>query len=60
MSGVENDPTKSAIIARVNPDNNLPTSQTYRQPDLPKGAQGLSSTTTAVNDANFHLSEPKK
>ena len=60
MSGVEGDSTRSSIIALVNPDNNLPTSQAYRQPAVLPAAECLNSTITAVNEANFNLSEPEK
>ncbi|KAI2500371.1 hypothetical protein MHU86_14114 [Fragilaria crotonensis] len=46
--------------AHVNPDNNLPTSQAYRQPAVLPAAKCLNSTITAVNDANFNISEPEK
>lgn len=52
--------SRSAVIARVNPDNNLPTSQAYRQTAMAAAAEGLSSTIATVNESNFNLSEPEK
>ena len=60
LSGIENNAARSLIVARVNPDNNLPTSQAYHQSAMPAAAEGLSTTITTVNDANFNLSEPEK
>ena len=60
MSGIEGDPNRSPIIALVNPENNLPTSQAYRQPAVLPAAECLNTTISAVNEANFNLSEPEK
>ena len=63
MSGSPNDPNLPAITAHVNPDNNLPTStsQAYRQEAAVRpAAECLNSTITAVNKANFNISEPEK
>jgi hypothetical protein len=60
MSGVPDDPNRSPIVAHVNPDNNLPTSQAYRQPAILPAAECLNATISAVNEANLNLSEPEK
>ncbi|KAI2491142.1 hypothetical protein MHU86_23428 [Fragilaria crotonensis] len=60
LSGSPDDATRPSITAHVNPDNNLPTSQAYRQPAVLPAAECLNSTITAVNDANFNISEPEK
>jgi GAG-pre-integrase domain len=60
MSVTPNDPNRPAIAAHVNPDNNLPTSQAYRRPAVRPAAECLNSTITAVNEANFNISEPEK
>ena len=46
MSGIEGDSNRSSIVALVNPDNNLPTSQASRQPAVLPAAECLNSTTT--------------
>ncbi|KAI2491271.1 hypothetical protein MHU86_23290 [Fragilaria crotonensis] len=60
MSGVPNDPNRSPIVAHVNPDNNLPTSQAYRQPAILPAAECLNATISAVNEANLNLSNLRK
>lgn len=61
MSGIDGDSSQSSsVVALVNPDNNLPTSQAYRQPAVLPAAECLNSTITAVNEANFNISEPEK
>ena len=61
ISGSPDDLTRPSIRAHVNPENNLPmTSQAYRQPAVLPAAECLNSTITAVNDANFNISEPEK
>ena len=60
LSGIEGDIERSTVIAHVNPDNNLPTSDAYRQTDTPKAAECLNATITAVNENNLNLSEPEK
>ncbi|KAI2495123.1 hypothetical protein MHU86_19397 [Fragilaria crotonensis] len=60
LSGIAGDPMRAMIVARVNPDNNLPTSEAHRQVDIPKAAECLNATITAVNKSNLNLSEPEK
>ena len=60
MSGIKGDSNRPSIVALVNPDNNLPTSQAYRQPAVLPAAECLNTTITAVNEANFNISEPEK
>ena len=60
LSGVDDDPTRPTLVARVNPDNNLPTSDAYRKNDTLRAAECLNATIAAVNESNFNLSEPEK
>ena len=60
LSGVPGCGERTTVTARVNPDNNLPTSQAHREKDLPQAAECLNSTITAVNDANVNLTKPEK
>ena len=60
LSGVPGCGDRTTVMARVNPDNNLPTSQAHREKDLPQAAECLNSTITAVNDANVNLTKPEK
>lgn len=60
LSGVPGCPDRTTVTARVNPDNNLPTSDAHREKDTPQAAECLNATITAVNDANINLSEPEK
>ena len=60
LSGIPGDPTRAMVVAHVNPDNNLPTSEAHRQVDIPKAAECLNATITAVNESNLNLSEPEK
>ena len=60
LSGIDGDPSRNPVVARVNPDNNLPTSEAYRYEDTLLAAEALNATITAVNDMNFNLTEPEK
>ena len=60
LSGVPGCPDRTSVTARVNPDNNLPTSAAHREQDTPQAAECLNATITAVNDSNLNLSEPEK
>ena len=60
LSGSNDHNTRGQVIARVNPDNNLPTSHTYCQASNPKGLEILNNTITTVSLENANLSEAKK
>jgi GAG-pre-integrase domain len=60
LSGIPDCPERTAVTARVNPDNNLPTSDAHREKDLPIAVAVLNATISAVNDANLNLTEPEK
>ena len=60
LSGIDGDPSRNPVVARVNPDNNLPTSEAYRHKDTLHAADALNATITAVNEMNFNLTEPEK
>jgi len=60
LSGIASDPTRGAVVAEVDPRNNLPTSMAYRYNDEMAKPQALQSTIVTVNAANINLSEPEK
>jgi hypothetical protein len=60
LSGESIDPTRGAVIAMINPSNNLPTSQFYSQSDINVPVQVLQTNLTTVNAENYNLSEPQK
>jgi hypothetical protein len=60
LSGIEGDPSRGAIVALVNPQNNLPTSGAFNASDPFKAADALISTISEVHDANHNLSESEK
>ena len=59
-SGSNDDDVRGQVIARVNPDNNLPTSHAYCQASIPKGLGILNNTITTVSLDNTNPSEAKK
>ena len=60
LSGIDGNPKRNPIVARVNPQNNLPTSEAYRHEDTVKAFECLNATIAAVNETNFNLTEPEK
>ena len=58
--GIKGDPSRGAVIALVNPQNNLPTSGAFNANDPFKAADALISTISEVHDANHNLSESEK
>ena len=60
LSGDNDDPTKGAVIVRVDPRSNLPTSQAYSYQDPPQAAAALEATITSVDQTNINLSEAEK
>ena len=60
LSGSNDDDTRGQVVARVNPDNNLPTSHAYCQALIPKGLEILNNTITTVSPDNANLSEAEK
>ena len=60
LSGSNDDDARGQVIARVNPDNNLPTSHAYCQASIPEGLEILNNTITTVSQDNANLSEAEK
>jgi hypothetical protein len=60
LSGLASDPTRGAVIAAVNPRNNLPMATSYRYDAVEAGPLALSAAISLTNDANTNLSEPEK
>jgi hypothetical protein len=54
------DETRGQLIARVNPDNNLPTSDAHRSSDTPKAVAALNITLNTVHESNLNLTEAEK
>ena len=54
------DETRGKIIARVDPDNNLPTSEAHRSSDTPKAVAALNLTLNTVHESNLNLTEAEK
>jgi hypothetical protein len=54
------DEARGEIIARVNPDKNLPTSEAHRCSDTPKAVAALNLTLNMVHRSNLNLTEAEK
>jgi hypothetical protein len=60
LSGTS-DEARGQLIARVDPDNNLPTSDAHRTSDTPKAVAALNITlNTPVHESNLNLAEAEK
>jgi hypothetical protein len=59
LSGTS-DETREQLIARINPDNNLPTSDAHRSSDTPKAVTALYITLNTVHESNLNLSKAEK
>ena len=60
LSGSQLDQGRGQVIARVKPDNNLPTSQAYHQSEIPKAIEALTGIITTVSQSNINLTEAEK
>ena len=60
LSGSALDASRGQVIARVNPDNNLPTSQAHRASDTPKAVAALNIALNTVHESNLNLTEAEK
>jgi len=60
LSGIDGDPSRSAVTAFVNPTNNIPSCTAFRLSAVQKVAAHLQSITTTVDPNNINLSEPEK
>jgi hypothetical protein len=54
------DEARGQGIARVNPENNLPTSDAHRSSDTPKAVAALNITLNTVHESNLNLTEAEK
>jgi hypothetical protein len=54
------DEARGQLIARVNPDINLPTSEVHRSSDTPKAVSALNITLNTVHESNLNLTEAEK
>jgi hypothetical protein len=59
LSGTS-DEARGQLIARVNHDNNLPTSDAHRSSDTPKAVAALNITQYTVHESNLNLTEAEK
>ena len=60
LSGEAGNPTRGSVIARVDPRNNLPTSDAHSHKDIAKAVAALEATLINVSDANHNLSDAEK
>jgi hypothetical protein len=54
------DEARGQLIARVNPENNLPTSDAHHSSDTPKAVAALNITLNTVYESNLNLTEAEK
>ena len=59
LSGTS-DAARGQLIARVNPENNLPTSDAHRSSDTPRAVAALNITLNTVHESNLNLTEAEK
>ena len=60
LSGIPGDLTRGELVALINPENNLPTSEAHSFKDTPIAVEALNVAISTVNDSNINLSEPEK
>ena len=60
LSGSALDPSRGQVVARVNPANNLPTSDAHCSVDTPKAVAALNFTLNTVHESNLNLTEAEK
>jgi hypothetical protein len=60
LSGLPSDPNRGAVIATVNPRNNLPMTTSYPYDVVREIPQALSAAINMTNEANTNLSAPEK
>jgi hypothetical protein len=61
LTGTSDDEARGEeIIARVNPDNDLHTSEAHRCSDAPKAVAALNLTLIMVHESNLNLAEAEK
>ena len=59
LSGTS-DETRGQLIARVNPENNLPTSDAHCSSDTPRAVAALNITLNTVHESNLNLTEAEQ
>ena len=60
LSGVSGEPTKGTMVARLNPENNIPMTMACKHQEIPTSVEALNAEMTVVSQANSNLTEPKK
>jgi hypothetical protein len=60
VSGLDSDSTRGAVVAIVNPRNNLPMTTSYRYDEIQAVPVALSAAIPSINEANIDLSDPEK
>ena len=60
LSGLSGDFTRNPVIARLDPSNNLPTTQVFHHSDPMTAIEALSTTLLVISNSNINLSEPEK
>ena len=60
LSGVSGEPTRGTVVARINPENNIPTTVACKYQGIPTSAEALNAEMTVVSQANSNLTEPEK
>ena len=60
LEGDASDPTRSSVLARINPENNLPTTTTYRPDAIKEALLVLNTTISTVHKENVNLSDAEK
>ena len=60
LSGNPDDPTCGPVAVRVDPSNNLPTSNAHSHRDTSKGIAALEATISSVHHSNVNLTDPEK
>ncbi len=60
LSGIADKSDRGPVTAKVNPQNNLPTSEAYNVADPIKAADALVSVVSTVHERNLNLTEAEK
>jgi hypothetical protein len=60
LSGLDGDPTRGTVIARVDKTNNLPMTLAYQYEDTSMAVEAPISMINVVKNENINLSEPQK
>jgi hypothetical protein len=60
LSGMDGSKSRNSVVARVNPDNNLPMTTSYSYSDVGTAPEALNAIVTTVSAENMNLSEAQK